>query len=101
VLVREVADEAALAMSLIENIQREELNALEEATGIQRLINEFAMTHQSAAQAVGRSRSAVTNLLRLLNLAAAVQERMMHNEIDMATRAPCSPKPCQADRGRA
>jgi len=83
VLVREVADEAALAMSLIENIQREELNALEEATGIQRLINEFAMTHQSAAQAVGRSRSAVTNLLRLLNLAAAVQERMMHNEIDM------------------
>lgn len=83
VLVREVADEAALAMSLIENIQREELNALEEATGIQRLISEFAMTHQSAAQAVGRSRSAVTNLLRLLNLAAAVQERMMHNEIDM------------------
>jgi ParB family chromosome partitioning protein len=83
VLLREVADEAALAMSLIENIQREELNALEEATGIQRLINEFAMTHQSAAEAVGRSRSAVTNLLRLLNLAAPVQERMMQNEINM------------------
>jgi len=83
VLVREVADEAALAMSLIENIQREELNVLEEATGIQRLINEFAMTHQSAAEAVGRSRSAVTNLLRLLNLAAPVQERIMQNEIDM------------------
>ena len=83
VLVREVADEAALAMSLIENIQREELNVLEEATGIQRLINEFAMTHQSAAEAVGRSRSAVTNLLRLLNLAAPVQERIMQNELDM------------------
>ena len=69
VLVREVADEAALAMALIENIQRENLNPLEEALGIQRLIDEFALTHQSAAEAVGRSRSAVTNLLRLLNLA--------------------------------
>ncbi|MDD5240628.1 MAG: ParB/RepB/Spo0J family partition protein [Sulfuricella sp.] len=83
VLVREVADEAALAMSLIENIQRENLNPLEEATGIQRLIDEFSMTHQFAADAVGRSRSAVSNLLRLLNLAAPVQEMLMHNRLDM------------------
>jgi len=78
-----VADEAALAMSLIENIQRENLNPLEEATGIQRLINEFDMTHQLAAEAVGRSRSAVSNLLRLLNLASPVQELLMHNQLDM------------------
>jgi ParB family chromosome partitioning protein len=83
VLVRVVADEAALAMSLIENIQRENLNPLEEATGIQRLINEFDMTHQLAAEAVGRSRSAVSNLLRLLNLAPPVQELLMHNRLDM------------------
>lgn len=83
VLVRVVADEAALAMSLIENIQRENLNPLEEATGIQRLINEFDMTHQLAAEAVGRSRSAVSNLLRLLNLAAPVQEMLLHNRLDM------------------
>ncbi len=83
VLVRVVADEAALAMSLIENIQRENLNPLEEATGIQRLINEFDMTHQLAAEAVGRSRSAVSNLLRLLNLASPVQELLMHNQLDM------------------
>ena len=83
VLVRVVADEAALAMSLIENIQRENLNPLEEATGIQRLINEFDMTHQLAAAAVGRSRSAVSNLLRLLNLAAPVQELLMRSQLDM------------------
>lgn len=83
VLVRVVADEAALAMSLIENIQRENLNPLEEATGIQRLINEFDMTHQLAAEAVGRSRSAVSNLLRLLNLASPVQELLMHSQLDM------------------
>jgi len=83
VLVRVVADEAALAMSLIENIQRENLNPLEEATGIQRLINEFDMTHQLAAEAVGRSRSAVSNLLRLLNLASPVQELLMKNQLDM------------------
>lgn len=82
-LVREIADEAALAMALIENIQRENLNPLEEAHGIQRLVNEFALTHQSAAEAVGRSRSAVTNLLRLLNLAPRVQEMMMQNLLDM------------------
>lgn len=82
-LVREIADEAALAMSLIENIQREDLNPLEEAGGIQRLIDEFAMTHQQAADAVGRSRPAASNLLRLLNLAAPVQELLMAGDIDM------------------
>ena len=83
VLVREVADDAALAMALIENIQREELNPLEEAAGIQRLIDEFGMTHQDAAQSVGRSRSAVSNLLRLLALPSVVQAHMMAGEIDM------------------
>jgi len=83
VLVRDIADDSALAMALIENIQRENLNPLEEAGGIKRLIDEFAMTHQTAAEAVGRSRTAVTNLLRLLNLTAAVQEMLMHSQIDM------------------
>ncbi len=83
VLVREIADEAALAMSLIENIQRENLNPLEEAIGIQRLIDEFGMTHQVAAEAVGRSRSAVSNLLRLQTLHANVQEMLMQNRLDM------------------
>ena len=73
VLVRVVEDEAALKMALIENIQRENLNPLEEAQGIHRLIQEFSMTHQTAAQSVGRSRVAVSNLLRLLNLAKPVQ----------------------------
>jgi len=82
-LVREIPDEAALAISLIENIQRENLNPLEEATGIQRLISEFHMTHQGAAEAVGRSRSGVSNLLRLLNLAPPVQEMLLANQIDM------------------
>lgn len=82
-LIREVADEAALAMSLIENIQRENLNPLEEALGIQRLISEFGMTHQAASEALGSSRSAVSNLLRLLNLAAPVQELLMQGKIDM------------------
>lgn len=83
VLVREIPDEAALAMALIENIQRENLNPLEEANGIKRLIDEFGMTHQAAADAVGRSRTAVTNLLRLLNLAKPVQELVMQGRIDM------------------
>ena len=82
-LIREVPDEAALAMSLIENIQRENLNPIEEAMGIQRLIREFGMTHQAASQALGSSRSAVSNLLRLLNLPAAVQELLMQGKIDM------------------
>lgn len=83
VMVREIPDEAALAMSLIENIQRENLNPLEEANGIQRLIDEFGMTHQAAAEAVGRSRSAVTNLLRLRSLHETVQEMLMQSRIDM------------------
>ena len=82
-LVREIADEAALAMSLIENIQREDLNPLEEAAGLQRLIDEFGMTHQQAADAVGRSRPAASNLLRLLGLAVPVQELLMAGDIDM------------------
>ena len=83
VLVRDVPDEAALKMALIENIQREDLNPLEEALGLQRLINEFAMTHQSVAESVGRSRVAVTNLLRLLNLAKPVQSLLMDGQMDM------------------
>jgi ParB family chromosome partitioning protein len=83
VLLRKVPDNAALAMALIENIQREDLNPLEEAIGIQRLIDEFQMTHQEAADAVGRSRSAASNLLRLLKLPQAVQELLMGGSIDM------------------
>jgi len=83
VLVRSVSDNAALAMALIENIQRENLNPLEEALGIQRLIDEFKMTHQVAADAVGRSRSAASNLLRLLKLPKTVQTMLMENKLDM------------------
>ena len=83
VLVRNVPDEAAAAMSLIENIQREDLNPLEEAQGLQRLVKEFGLTHELAAQAVGRSRSAASNLLRLLNLADPVQTMLMAGDIDM------------------
>jgi len=82
-LIREIADDAALAMALIENIQRENLNPLEEALGLQRLVDEFAMTHQQAADAVGRSRPAASNLLRLLQLAKPVQDMLMAGEIDM------------------
>ena len=82
-LVREVPDDAALAMSLIENIQRENLNPLEEAAGVQRLIDEFKMTHEQAADAVGRSRSATTNLLRLLKLARPVQQLVMEGALEM------------------
>lgn len=83
VLVRVVEDSAALKMALIENIQRENLNPLEEAQGIHRLIREFTMTHQTAAESVGRSRVAVSNLLRLLNLAKPVQAMLMNAELDM------------------
>ena len=83
VMIREVPDSAALAMALIENIQRENLNPLEQATGIQRLINEFKMTHQEAAEAVGRSRAATSNLLRLLNLPQSVQGLLYEGKIDM------------------
>ncbi len=83
VLVKDVDDQAAAAMALIENIQREDLNPLEEAQGIQRLISDFAFTHEQAAGAVGRSRSAVSNLLRLLNLAKPVQTMLMAGDLDM------------------
>ena len=83
VLVRDVPDEAAAAMALIENIQREDLNPLEEAQGLSRLVKEFGLTHEQAAGAVGRSRSAATNLLRLLNLAEPVQTMLMAGDIDM------------------
>ena len=82
-LIREIPDESALAMALIENIQRENLNPLEEAQGLQRLVDEFSMTHQEAADAVGRSRPAASNLLRLLQLVPPVQEMLMRSEIDM------------------
>ncbi|MBK7000829.1 MAG: ParB/RepB/Spo0J family partition protein [Rhodoferax sp.] len=83
VLVRDVPDETAAAMSLIENMQREDLNPLEEAQGLQRLIKEFGLTHETAAQAIGRSRSAASNLLRLLNLTEAVQAMLMAGDLDM------------------
>ncbi|CAD5373380.1 putative chromosome-partitioning protein ParB [Rubrivivax sp. A210] len=83
VLVKAVSDEAAAVMALIENIQREDLNALEEAQGLQRLVTEFHLTHEQAAQAVGRSRSAASNLLRLLNLAEPVQQLLMAGDIEM------------------
>ncbi|WP_210542944.1 ParB/RepB/Spo0J family partition protein [Rhodoferax sp. PAMC 29310] len=83
VLVRDVPNESAAAMALIENIQREDLNPLEEAQGLQRLVKEFGLTHEQAAQAVGRSRSAASNLLRLLNLTDPVQTMLMAGDIDM------------------
>ncbi len=83
VLVKAVPDESAAAMALIENIQREDLNPLEEAQGLKRLTDEFGLTHEQAAQAVGRSRSAASNLLRLLNLAAPVQNMLMAGDLDM------------------
>jgi len=83
VLIRDIPNESALVMALIENIQRENLNPLEEAQGLQRLVDEFSMTHQQAADAVGRSRPAASNLLRLLQLAKPVQDLLMQGEIDM------------------
>jgi ParB family chromosome partitioning protein len=83
VLVRDVDDEAAAAMALIENIQREDLNPLEEARGLRRLTDEFGMTHEAAARAVGRSRSATTNLLRLLNLSEPVQQMLLVGDLEM------------------
>ncbi|HEY1059778.1 MAG TPA: ParB/RepB/Spo0J family partition protein [Limnobacter sp.] len=83
VLVKSVPDESALAMALIENIQREDLNPLEEAIGVQRLIHEFKLTHEEAAQAIGRSRSATSNMLRLLNLAEPVQTMLLAGDIEM------------------
>ena len=83
VIIKQVPDNAALAMALIENIQREDLNPLEEAHGVQRLIREFHFTHEQAAQAIGRSRSATSNLLRLTNLAAPVQQMVLDGKLDM------------------
>ena len=83
VLVREVPDESAAVMALVENIQREDLNPLEEAQGLQRLVADFGLTHEQAAQAVGRSRSAATNLLRLLQLAEPVQQMLLAGDLDM------------------
>jgi ParB family chromosome partitioning protein len=83
VLVKSVPDESAAVMALIENIQREDLNPLEEAQGLKRLTDEFGLTHEQAAQAVGRSRSAASNLLRLLNLAEPVQQMLMAGDLDM------------------
>ena len=83
VLVRDVPNEAAAAMALIENIQREDLNPLEEAQGLQRLVQEFSLTHEQAAQAVGRSRSAASNLLRLLQLSPSVQKMLLAGDLEM------------------
>lgn len=83
ILIREISDNQALLVGLIENIQRENLNPIEEATGISRLIDEFGMTHKDAAEALGRSRSSITNALRLLNLAESVQEMLAEKKIDM------------------
>lgn len=83
VIVKDVDDEQAAVMALIENIQREDLNPMEEARGIKRLLDEFALTHDQIASAIGRSRSATSNLLRLLNLAQAVQEMVMQGSLDM------------------
>lgn len=93
VLIREIPDEAALVMALIENIQREDLNPLEEAMGLQRLINEFGMTHQQAADSVGRSRPAASNLLRLLQLAAPVQDLLLEARLDMGHARALLPLP--------
>jgi ParB family chromosome partitioning protein len=93
VLVREVPDEAAAVMALVENIQREDLNPLEEAQGLQRLISEFSLTHEQAAQAVGRSRSAATNLMRLLSLSTPVQKLLMAGEIEMGHARTLIPLP--------
>jgi ParB family chromosome partitioning protein len=99
VLIRDIPDDAVLAMSLIENIQREDLNPLEEAAGLQRLIDEFGMTHQQAADAVGRSRSAASNLLRLLQLAKPAQDMLMAGDIEMGHARALLPL-VKAEQGR-
>jgi ParB family chromosome partitioning protein len=93
VLVKAVPDEAAAVMALIENIQREDLNPLEEAQGLKRLVDEFGLTHEQAAQSVGRSRSAASNLLRLLNLAEPVQKLLMAGDVDMGHARALLPLP--------
>lgn len=101
VVVREVSDQAALAMALIENIQREDLNPLEEACALQRLIAEFDLTHQQAAEAVGRSRTAVTNLMRLLELTEEVQQRVRDRKLDMGHARALLPLPPALQRKAA
>jgi len=95
-LVRDVPDEAALALALIENIQREDLNPIEMAQGLRRLIDEFGMTHQQVADAIGQSRSAVTNLLRLLHLAEPVRELLLAGDIEMGHARALLPLPAEA-----
>jgi ParB family chromosome partitioning protein len=98
VLLREVADEAVAAMALIENIQREDLNAIDEAHGLQRLIQDFGMTHDAVAQAVGKSRAAVSNLLRLLNLSHPVQDMLTAGLIEMGHARALLPLHASAQR---
>lgn len=98
VLLREVPDDAVAAMALIENIQREDLNAIDEAHGLQRLIHEFGMTHDAAAQAVGKSRAAVSNLLRLLNLSRPVQDMLTAGLIEMGHARALLPLQANAQR---
>ena len=100
-LVKNVPDQAALAVSLIENIQREDLNPLEEARGLQRLIDEFGLTHDAAAKAVGRSRSAVSNLLRLIALAPPVQEYLLAGAIEMGHARALLALPVEQQSGAA
>ncbi|HSC98701.1 MAG TPA: ParB/RepB/Spo0J family partition protein [Casimicrobiaceae bacterium] len=100
-LVKSVPDQAALAVALIENIQREDLNPLEEAKGLQRLIDEFGLTHDLAAKAVGRSRSAVSNLLRLNALAPPVQEYLLAGDIEMGHARALLPLPVEQQSGAA
>jgi len=100
-VVREVPDRAAIAMALIENIQREDLNPLEEATALQRLIAEFELTHQQAAEAVGRSRAAVSNLLRLLELGEEVRQLVRDRKLDMGHARALQPLPLALQREAA
>jgi ParB family chromosome partitioning protein len=100
-LVKNVPDQSALAVALIENIQREDLNPLEEAKGLQRLIDEFGLTHDAAAKAVGRSRSAVSNLLRLTALAPPVQEYVLGGAIEMGHARALLPLPVEQQAGAA
>ncbi len=100
-VIRDIPDQAAIAVSLIENIQREDLNPLEEAAALQRLINEFQLTHQQAADAVGRSRTAVTNLLRLLELSEDVRQLVMERKLDMGHARALLPLPPALQREAA
>jgi ParB family chromosome partitioning protein len=100
-VIREVSDQAAIAMALIENIQREDLNPLEEAAALQRLIAEFNLTHQQAAEAVGRSRAAVSNLLRLLELTEEVQRLVRERKLDMGHARALLPLPPPLQREAA